>query len=667
MLKDIGVYKNTHNFDLASTPDRPIILFGGANGAGKTTLFESIPLCLYGQGYTDEKISKKQYHEKIYKLFHRYTDTHTSAKEALIVLEFQYAYNGIITLYRIKRTWQNNDGKIDEFLTVDKKESEDKNFIPVNMDKSQYQMFINQMIPKNITNMFFFDGEKIQEIAQSSNENIHIKSAFDNLLGLNLPNQLYDDIGLYLLRNSDGEVEALLAELEYKQKEKQNAEKKLGEIKEKCVFLSSDISQKHKELELKEEQFFKLGGNFAQKRQELLNEKIELEKNLQFVENDTRKMIEKNLSLAIVPDQLKDIKGELQSDIAKIQAIFEKDTLNSAFTDVIKLFKSELDTYEKKIQKDILKKLKKIININIKSLPNTKKPIFNFSLSDMNEMLARIDSIVNNTHTITEKHRDTHHHYKDRLKEISAILDISPQQDEIAPLYSEIKTITLEIGEMEHELQTLQRLEAQEKALIVLLNSRIRKCLSKQKLDSRNQHGLELVPKIQDVLEDYSKRLRERKIKLLEHNIFESIKKCFHKDRLVTRISIDPETYKVALYGNNDDEITKEQLSQGELQIYATAIVWGLAKTSGRPFPFVIDTPLARLDVKHRENLIKNFYPTASHQIILFSTNTEIVNSHFELLKPYLSHSRLIQFDSSKEGSLVDDGYFKEGGRRIVS
>ena len=665
-LQDIGVYKNTHKFDFTTTPEKPIILYGGTNGAGKTTLFESIPLCLYGQASIDEKISKKQYHEKIHKLFHRCTDTHTSAKIAHIALEFQYAYNGVITQYKIKRSWQNNDGKINEFFSMDKKLLTDEKYTSMNIDESHLQLLTNQMIPKNIASMFFFDGEKIRDIAQSGTENIHIKSSFDNLLGLNLPNQLYDDIGLYMLRNSDGEADAVLAELEYKTKEKQTAEKKLGEIKEKCVFLTGEINRRHKELEIKEENFFKLGGNFAQRRQELVQEKTSLETNLEFVESNLRDMIEKTLPLSLVTDQLKDIQKELKIDIASVKSNFQKDTVLCTFENVLEEFKPTLETYEKITQDDILQKLEKTFNKNIESMEGNKKSTFNFSISDMNEMLVKIDLILDEQHLVVKQNYDAHKRDQEKLKIISAQLDISPQQDEVAPLYSEIKAITLEIGEMEQERQTLERLESQEKSLLVVLNSRIRKYLNNQKMNKRNIRGLELAPKIQDALKEYSEGLRTRKIKLLESNILEGIKKCFHKDNLVTRITIDPDTYQVTLYRNNDDIITKEQLSPGELQMYATAIVWGLAKTSGRPLPFVIDTPFARLDEKHRENMIQNFYPTVSHQVIIFSTNTEIVDSYFELLKPYISHTQLIQYDASKDQSLVSDGYFK-GGRMIAS
>ena len=229
-LDNVGVYRGSNEFDLETTPQKPIILYGGVNGAGKTTLFESIPLCLYGQKYTEDRITKKDYHQKIRRLFHHNIKTNTSAHDAAITLEFQYAQNGKITQYRITRIWQNNDGKIDEFLKIFTKPVGDKKYSLMGFEESQLQHIINQMIPKPVADLFFFDGEKIQNLAKHGNENIHIKSSFDNLLGLNISGQLHDDIGLYLLRNSDGADAEALEDLERANHDKNEAQCKLDDL-----------------------------------------------------------------------------------------------------------------------------------------------------------------------------------------------------------------------------------------------------------------------------------------------------------------------------------------------------------------------------------------------------------------------------------------------------
>ena len=130
-----------------------------------------------------------------------------------------------------------------------------------------------------------------------------------------------------------------------------------------------------------------------------------------------------------------------------------------------------------------------------------------------------------------------------------------------------------------------------------------------------------------------------------------------HKEDFVEKVAINKETFEVKLFKGDDDEITKDMLSKGELQMYATAIVWGLAKTSGRPLPFIIDTPLARLDEEHRSSLVQEFYPER-HQTIILSTDSEINYEYYKKLQPYISSSYVIQYNSREGKTVIQNGYF---------
>jgi DNA sulfur modification protein DndD len=139
-----------------------------------------------------------------------------------------------------------------------------------------------------------------------------------------------------------------------------------------------------------------------------------------------------------------------------------------------------------------------------------------------------------------------------------------------------------------------------------------------------------------------------------------------HKKQFIDKVSIDNESFEVKLF-KGDDEISKEMLSKGELQMFATAVVWGLAKTSGRPLPFMIDTPLARLDEEHRESLVEKFYPYASHQLIIFSTNSEINRTFYPKLEPFVERSFVIKYDSDKGKTEKHDNYFfDKKGEKII-
>jgi DNA sulfur modification protein DndD len=221
LINDFGVYGGVNEFDFKTSPEKTVILCGGKNGAGKTTLFESIMLCFYGKDFDDIGLDKK-YEQKILRSFHKNLDTKTTSLECSISIEFEIVYEGKPQEYKITRTWKNNDGKVDEDLSIQKTDPRSNEFKELGMsvptvqnrhtaarfeeidsiEKSEWQQFINQLIPRGIAKLFFFDGEKIQSIADDNNENKYIQASFDTLLGLDLVNQLQKDIGFVLYREA---------------------------------------------------------------------------------------------------------------------------------------------------------------------------------------------------------------------------------------------------------------------------------------------------------------------------------------------------------------------------------------------------------------------------------------------------------------------------------
>src|SRR5690606_33202414 len=100
-----------------------------------------------------------------------------------------------------------------------------------------------------------------------------------------------------------------------------------------------------------------------------------------------------------------------------------------------------------------------------------------------------------------------------------------------------------------------------------------------------------------------------------------------------------PDAYSVTLFDQTGMLVDKKALSAGEKQIYAIAMLEALGRTSGRSLPLIIDTPLGRLDSKHRDKLVNNYFPTASHQVVILSTDTEIDESFYSALSPEISHA----------------------------
>ena len=670
VINDFGVYRGRNEFDFQTKPDKPIILCGGTNGAGKTTLFESIMLCFYGQNSFEQKISQKQYHDRILSKIHRYLGTKKAADETSIIIEFQFAHEGKIIEYQVMRMWQNNDGKIDESFTIKKKNPSDEKFVNLDsVEESVWQSFIEQLIPKGIVKLFFFDGEQIQKIADEGEEDKHIKSSFDSLLGLDLVKQLIDDIGLTLLRNSKGETKKILDEINLLTKEKDESEKKMENLHDKQIDLQVKIKSLQKKVDVQETNFKKIGGQFARKREERTIEKARLESKLENVEKEIRELCSDILPFSLIPKQMEEVKNEIKADQQKIQDSFEKSILEKNFQDLLNSIKSEsfLSNATNDVKQNVTKQIDELLKNKIESVSNPTKTAYNLSTDDMNQTIQLIDEIDSSSEQKIESLVKTFNVVSNSLEQIKVGLESAPRDDEMGPIFSELTQTTRELGELENELEHLQDLEAQENSLIALVNSKIRINLTKKHEDKKRMAGLEIGTNVQEVLEDYAKSLRSKKLELLEKYILDKLQVLLHKQNFIEKISIDKETFQVKLYKGNDDEITKDMLSKGELQMYATAVVWGLALTSGRPLPFMIDTPLARLDEDHRTSVVEQFYPKASHQTIILSTDSEVNFEYYKKLEPYISNSFVIQYDSDKGSTKKHDTYFfDKKGERII-
>jgi DNA sulfur modification protein DndD len=180
-------------------------------------------------------------------------------------------------------------------------------------------------------------------------------------------------------------------------------------------------------------------------------------------------------------------------------------------------------------------------------------------------------------------------------------------------------------------------------------------------IDRKNrEHIITASARVQETLKLFRERLTLRKLNKLENEVTECFRYLLHKSDLVHRIAIDTNTFSLSLYDLQGKPVPKHRLSAGEKQLLAIAFLWGLARVSGRRLPVAIDTPLGRLDSSHRSNLVERYFPSASHQVILLSTDTEIGKKEVETLRKNEAIAReyLLKYDSSTRQTTVQPGYF---------
>ena len=131
------------------------------------------------------------------------------------------------------------------------------------------------------------------------------------------------------------------------------------------------------------------------------------------------------------------------------------------------------------------------------------------------------------------------------------------------------------------------------------------------------------------------------------------------KKGLVHRIEITP-ACEVRLLNKRGEDIRETQLSAGEEQIFTQSLIWAIAEVSGRAFPFVVDTPLGRLDEQHRIGVLEHF-TKRDGQVIMLSTDTEIVGQYLDTVRRRVLCA--YQLDAKTEDGVTvttpREGYFE--------
>ena len=139
-----------------------------------------------------------------------------------------------------------------------------------------------------------------------------------------------------------------------------------------------------------------------------------------------------------------------------------------------------------------------------------------------------------------------------------------------------------------------------------------------------------------------------------------ALRELLRKSGLVDGVLIDPSDLSVTLLDDDDQPLDAQRLSAGERQIVATAVLWGLSQCTGMTLPTVIDSPVGRLDRSHRTNLVDRYFPQASRQVVLLSTDEEIVGEHLQQLLPWVGAQYRLDFDEVEGFTSVEEGYFDD-------
>ena len=649
VLENFGPYRGRQVVDLTPDADeevRPIILFGGMNGGGKTTFMDAIRLAFYGQRAQCSTWGNLSYPDFLAQAVNRHSEGKTR-----IELAFEEILNNQLVVFRITRTWEKGDSKDTLSILVDE--------WPDRALTNTWDEYIENLLPLGISNLFLFDGEQVKELAELDVPPPQVKEAIQSLLGLELAEKLGEDLEVLVNRKRKQLAnQTPLSNLEEIENKLNQQKAQLQEAKDKQTELQKTLDRAHESHRLALENFLSEGGKIASQRSQLERKINDLKANAETQREELREMAAGVLPLALITPLLNNAKQQGETELEYQQALMtqeavkERDRALLDYLNQLAISATEVDkisAFLKEQDQSIEAKL------NPETPPylrpdqdtiNQLNTILDHQLpSQLKELQSKLEKLENITAEIDNSDRELANAASPEVYQ-KLEQDVQKEQEKRAQAQADYEAGQRHLNELEDKIKkTQQELEH----------------YSQQAIDQRNnEHIIQSAGKVQKTLEQFKEKLTLKKLNKLEIEVTECFRYLLHKSDLVHRVSIDTNNFRLSLFDTEGKPIPKHRLSAGEKQLLAIAFLWGLARVSHRQLPIAIDTPLGRLDSSHRHNLVERYFPSASHQVILLSTDTEIGKQEYEQLQHQdaIAHQYQLEYDEETGETRVKNGYF---------
>ncbi|MEO8891672.1 MAG: DNA sulfur modification protein DndD [Coleofasciculaceae cyanobacterium] len=654
VLQNFGPYQGRQVINLRPKTDnnpRPIILFGGMNGGGKTTLMDAIRLCLYGSRAQCSTRGNLSYSDFLSQSVNRNTPP---TEKARIELAFEVIQDDKPTTLRIVRYWEKEpkDGKDTLGILIDE-EWPDKALA------NTWDEFIENLLPLGISNLFLFDGEQVKELAELEIPPPTVVGAIQSLLGLELSERLATDLDILVSRKrkeiANAKELATLKEIE--QKFKQQKEE-LDNYKKDLADIETKLKRAETQQRLASDKFIYEGGKIASERSQLEIQLIELTAQADEARQGMRELAESALPLALISPLLEQAKLQTEQESRQQQAkmawnvLKERDNRLLSYINQLSLVPNQIE--------------------EIQTFLNQENQAIKEDFEDKKEPWLNLDAEANNQLESLLKHDLNYSKFKtnnqqEKLKELETEIDFLDRQIATAAspeayqtLEDAVRKAQNEVAKVKASYETLKHRSDELERLLTKTKRELEDYTDDSIKVRNNQHIIDSVAKVKATLKLFKEKLTLKKLNKLEIEVTECFLYLLHKSDLVHRVAIDTYTFSLSLYDLSGQLVPKHRLSAGEKQLLAIAFLWGLARVSGRHLPVAIDTPLGRLDSSHRNNLVERYFPTASHQVILLSTDTEVGKVEVERLREIeaIAHSYLLKYDPTQRQTITEPGYF---------
>lgn len=640
-MHNFGVYAGTNIFEF--TQKKPIVLIGGMNGRGKTTFLEAILLSLYGA-------NSIAYKESRYNSYNQYLRSYVNkshwSQSSFIELEFVLNESNK-DAYVVRREWDAISKITKEKISV-QQNGEYSEFLTKN-----WAMFVENILPSALSSFYFFDGEQIAELAVAKTDD-QMKESIRSMLGITIMDVLKNDLGRSIRRiQKKGSGDESSAKLDSLRDERDQAISELEKINvtislatEKVENVQESLEQLHKSYELQ-------GGAVLEQRQELMQKRAEIQTQITQNSESLIGMAATELPMVLVRHLINQIKLQAEdehNDFIMQQALEQMDVYLSEFAvdhpNSIGAGREFTDFVRKQTKEEVVPRIYEMSDYA------------RFQLNDLAE--SALQQSVDHTKKLSSEKVVL----KRQLDEVDSYLTLDINEKELSAIYDEIKIKEAELVEAQVELNKLQQDRSSINAIVISktaeYNRDVESFLQKVEFQDDADRMLKYSNMALRIVDAYTIELQKRKTGTLGRTITECYKKLANKKNLIQEIVMNPETLDMQYLDEEGNVVSKDSLSAGEKQLMVIAILWALALCSRKKLPVIIDTPLSRLDSQHRTSIISTYFPNASDQTIILSTDTEIDHNYYDMMQESVGDEFTLVYSEETKSTSIKKGYFQE-------
>lgn len=638
-LKNFKRFRTETAIDLeVHNKDQNIVLIEALNGVWKTSILQAIQWAFFWLDNSE---------------FHRYLNYDARSEwDYSMVLSLEYNDNDFNPC-RITRTykWHNSESvpstKLEFHIS----------WINQNITPELWDDYLNKNFPKEISNFFFFDWEKLQYLIDPKDPK-KIKWAIEKILGIETIRNLRDSI-IDLKSVALRELQSLNVDKKIQIKELQlsEQEKKKEEIKD-CLENSrnqnSHITSRRNEVEI---ELSLLAKNWLTK--DKLNERDALlwtlnQKNSEIKTLDELLILfrEKFLDRFLLSGFTGSLSAQIDKDeeiknIHQLSSISEeslKDIISALYEPRCIIWGEILSEDEKK---QVLSTLKNtiswkrnlewwiILDLNTKSLNLISNFLQSIDESDtirVNDIIEQKINLVNVRDAVQRK-----------IEDIDREMDLSDGSSSIDSLYQESLLLSQEITKIEIQIIAQEELLNKVNLDIQRLQREIEESMAQSSNLEEKRKYIDILNRLNSVFEAYVTSLAINTKKKLEEKTFEMFSLLINSN-IYSRVEITDD-FEVRLLDRSWNY--QDALNSWHIQILMTSMLWWLEQLSDFKLPIIIDTPLARLDPIHRKNMLEKYFSKAWGQVIILSQPSEITldDKKNKLFSAHLKAEEYIQMD----------------------